>query len=82
MVAVLFLLLILGGIAAFMLRPQTPADEQASVTPTVEPSTVPTEVPTPTIEPTKTPPEKEIDTIDIGTDEASFNDIQKDLNKL
>lgn len=82
MVAVLFLLLILGGIAAFMLRPQSKPADSIVATPTVKPTQVPTEIPTPTIEPTKTPPEQEIDAIDIGTDEATFNDIQRDLNKL
>lgn len=82
MVAVLLLLLILGGVAAFMFRPQTPGDGATMTIPTVMPSEVPTEIPTPTVEPTKTPAEKEIDTIDIGSDEASFNDIQKNVNQL
>lgn len=82
MVAVLFLLLVLGGIAAFMLRPQSSSTQPETISPTAEPTLIPTEIPIPTIEPTKTPAEQEIDQIDIGTDEATFDDINQDLNKL
>ena len=81
MVAVLFVLLILGGIAAYVLRPQTKAP---TVTPTVmvEPITVSTDVPTPTIEPTKTPEETQIDQIDLGTSEADLKQIDQSIDQL
>lgn len=81
MVGVLFVLLILGGIAAYMLRPQSQAPR---VTPTTaaQPTSVPTEVPTPTIVPTKTPEETQVDQIDLGTSEADLKQIDQSIQQL
>jgi hypothetical protein len=83
MVAALFVLLISGAAVAFMLRPQSDRTMIPSPTPVQQtPTEVPPQVPTSTIIPTKTPEEREIDTIDVGTDEAIFNDILKDIDQL
>jgi hypothetical protein len=82
MVALLFVLLIIGGIAAFMLRPTSTTKTTAEPTPEVLPSEMPTQQPLPTVEPTKTPEEKQIDTIETGSSSAEIKDMQQKVNQL
>lgn len=81
MVAGLFVLLIAGGILAYAFRPQSQKKTTIPL-PAATPTALPEDTPAPSMIPTKTPEEKEIEAIDIGSDEAIFTDISDDIKAL